>query len=115
MLQSTLQELQELSEQTFLLALQSQVKQQLSERIETPPSDLSPSPSVSQLLNLLREVLSVGGVAERRQQDLTKVRGEGLCGIFQLQDTMDYPYADYPICCLTMQFLGLFGTVWHGH
>jgi hypothetical protein len=97
------------------LALQSQVKQQLSERIETPPSDLSPSPSVSQLLNLLREVLSVGGVAERRQQDLTKVRGEGLCGIFQLQDTMDYPYADYPICCLTMQFLGLFGTVWHGH
>lgn len=73
LLQSTLQELQELSEQTFLLALQSQVKQQLSERIDTPPSDLSPSPSVSQLLNLLREVLSVGSIAERRQQDLTKI------------------------------------------
>jgi hypothetical protein len=81
LLQSTLEELQELSEQTFLLALQSQVKQQLSEHIDTPPSDLSPSPSVSQLLNLLREVLSVGSVAERREQDLTKVRGEGLCRI----------------------------------
>ena len=73
----TLEELQELSQQTFLLALQSQVKQQLSERIETPPSDLSPSPGVSQLLNLLREVLSVRNVAEGRQQDLTKVKANG--------------------------------------
>ena len=72
----TLEELQELSQQTFLLALQSQVKQQLSERIETPPSDLSPSPGVSQLLNLLREVLSVSNVAEGRQQDLTKVKSK---------------------------------------
>ena len=73
MLHTTLEELQELSQQTFLLALQAQVKQQLNERIETPPSDLSPSPGVSQLLNLLREVLSVGSVAEGRQQDLVKV------------------------------------------
>ncbi|KAJ4429443.1 hypothetical protein ANN_21612 [Periplaneta americana] len=73
LLQTTLEELQELSQQTFLLALQSQVRQQLSERIETPPSDLSPSPGVSQLLNLLREVLSVGSVAEGRQQDLVKI------------------------------------------
>lgn len=73
MLLTTLEELQELSQQTFLLALQSQVKQQLNERIETPPSDLSPSPGVSQLLNLLREVLSVGSVAEGRQQDLVKI------------------------------------------
>lgn len=108
MLQSTLQELQELSEQTFLLALQSQVKQQLSERVDTPPSDLSPSPSVSQLLNLLREVLSVGSIAERRQQDLTKVRCERLCGIFQLQDTLDYR-----ICDVSVQFLGLLGSVGH--
>ncbi|XP_069686337.1 conserved oligomeric Golgi complex subunit 6 [Periplaneta americana] len=73
LLQTTLEELQELSQQTFLLALQSQVRQQLNERIETPPSDLSPSPGVSQLLNLLREVLSVGSVAEGRQQDLVKI------------------------------------------
>lgn len=75
LLQSTLEELQDLCERTFLLALQSQVNQQLSQRVDTPPSDLSPSPSVSQLLNLLQEVLSVGSVAERRQQDLIKVRG----------------------------------------
>lgn len=74
LLQSTLEELQELSQQTFLLTLQMQVKQHLSQGIETPPSDLSPSPGVSQLLNLLREVLSVSSVAERRQQDLIKVR-----------------------------------------
>ncbi|PSN44948.1 hypothetical protein C0J52_16472 [Blattella germanica] len=73
MLQSTIEELQELSQQTFLLALQGQVRQQLSERVETPPSDLSPSPGVSQLLNLLREVLSVGSVAEGRQQDFIKI------------------------------------------
>jgi hypothetical protein len=78
LLQSTLEELQELSERTFLLALQSQVNQQLSQRVDSPPSDLSPSPSVSQLLNLLQEVLSVGSVAERRQQDLIKVGSLGL-------------------------------------
>jgi hypothetical protein len=77
LLQSTLEELQELSQQTFLSALQSQVKQQLSECVETPPSDLSPPPGVSQLLNLLREILSVSNVAEGRQQDLTKVERKG--------------------------------------
>jgi hypothetical protein len=80
-LQSTLEELQELSQQTFLLALQSQVRQQLSECIETAPSDLSPSPGVSQLLNLLREVLSVGSIAEGRQQDLTQVKNKD-CVLF---------------------------------
>jgi hypothetical protein len=80
-LQSTLEELQESSQQAFVLALQSQVRQQLSDFIQTPPSDLSPSPGVSQLLNLLREVLSVGGIAEGRQQDLTQVKDIGLCDI----------------------------------
>ncbi|XP_021917811.1 conserved oligomeric Golgi complex subunit 6 isoform X2 [Zootermopsis nevadensis] len=70
---TTLEELQELSQHTFLLALQSQVRQQLSECVETPPSDLSPSPGVSQLLNLLRDVLSVGCIAEGRQQDLPQI------------------------------------------
>jgi hypothetical protein len=115
LLQATLEELQELSDQTFLLVLQSQVKQQLSEHIDAPPSDLSPSPSVSKLLKLLREVLSVGSVAERRQQDLTKVRGKGLCAIFELQNTLDYTYADNPVCGLSVLFLVLFGTVWSGH
>jgi hypothetical protein len=86
-LQATLEELQELSQQTFLLALQSQVRQQLGEYIETPPSDLSPSPGVSQLLNLLREVLSVGSIAEGRQQDLTQVKNKGLCDIFYIRET----------------------------
>jgi len=53
LLHLTLEELQELSQQTSLLALQSQVKQQLSEHIETPALDLSPSPGFSQLLNFL--------------------------------------------------------------
>lgn len=84
---TTLEELQELSQHTFLLALQSQVRQQLSECVETPPSDLSPSPGVSQLLNLLRDVLSVGCIAEGRQQDLPQVKNKGLCDIFCLLKT----------------------------
>lgn len=82
LLQSVLEELQELCEQTFLLAIQSQVKQQLSQHLEAPPSDLSPLSSVSHLLNLLQEVLSVSSVGERRQQDVIKVKGHRSCVVF---------------------------------
>jgi hypothetical protein len=110
LLQSTLEELQELSERTFLLALQSQVKQQLSQRVDAPPSDLAPSPSVSELLNLLQEVLSVSSVAERRQQDLVKVRGKAVVSCFSSAVS-----SGQSKCSLSKHFLGFFRNMWSAH
>ena len=72
-LQVTLAELQTLAQQRFLQALQSRVKQHLTERLDAPPPDLAPSPGVAALLGLLKEVLSVAGVAEDKPQDIAKV------------------------------------------
>lgn len=69
----TLTELYSNSEKAFLSTLQVQVKQQLLERVEAPPADLSPSPGISLLLALLRDIVSIASVAEGRQDDITKV------------------------------------------
>nr|CAD7459049.1 unnamed protein product [Timema tahoe] len=75
LLESTLIDLEKLCYQTFLLALESQVKRELSEKVEAPPSDLSPSPRVSQLINLLKEVLAVATMNQGRQHDIVQIVG----------------------------------------
>lgn len=62
-----------LAQNRFLSALQNRVKQHLVDRLDAPPPDLSPSTSVSALMSLLREVLSVAGVADGRPEDIAKV------------------------------------------
>lgn len=70
---TTLTELYSNSEKAFLSTLQVQVKQQLLEKVEAPPADLSPSPGIPLLLALLRDIVSIASVAEGRQDDITKV------------------------------------------
>lgn len=72
-LEATLTELQGNSEKAFLSTLQSQVKQQLLERVDAPPADLSPSPGIPPLLALLREIISIASVADGRQDEINKV------------------------------------------
>lgn len=57
----------------FLNKLQNLVRDTLLERIEAPPSDLSPSPGIGHLLNILRQVLSVAAVTEDKQEDTSMV------------------------------------------
>ncbi|KAF5304114.1 hypothetical protein FQA39_LY01899 [Lamprigera yunnana] len=68
----TLLELQEKSEQTFLLALQQQVSNALV-RVETPPRDLSPTPAINHLLAVLRDMLSTASMSEGRESDMGKI------------------------------------------
>lgn len=42
-------------------------------KVETPPRDLSPTPAVSQLLALLRDMLSTASMNEGREKDMSKV------------------------------------------
>lgn len=72
-LAATLTELDSNSEKAFLSTLQAQVRQQLLERVEAPPTDLSPSPGIPHLLSLLREIISVASVTEGREKDINKV------------------------------------------
>lgn len=58
----------------FLNKLQNLVRDTLLERIEAPPPDLSPSPGIGHLLNILRQVLSVAAVTEDKQEDTSMVR-----------------------------------------
>ncbi|KAK5642430.1 hypothetical protein RI129_008597 [Pyrocoelia pectoralis] len=68
----TLSDLQEKSEQIFLLALQQQVANALV-RVETPPRDLSPTPAISHLLAVLRDMLSTASMSEGRETDMGKI------------------------------------------
>nr|CAD7402819.1 unnamed protein product [Timema cristinae] len=76
LLESTLIDLEKLCYQTFLLTLENQVKRELSEKVEAPPSDLSPSPRVSQLINLLKEVLAVATMNQGRQHDIVQAQSD---------------------------------------
>ncbi|XP_061937282.1 conserved oligomeric Golgi complex subunit 6 isoform X2 [Apis cerana] len=58
-LDSTLTDLLTLSEKSFLNRLQKETRIALGERAESPGNDLVPAPSVSRLLSLLNEILSV--------------------------------------------------------
>ncbi|GLG95253.1 Conserved oligomeric Golgi complex subunit 6 [Gryllus bimaculatus] len=79
---TTLEDLQELSQSTFLSVLELEVKQHLGVQVDgttvspsnlTPPTDLAPPPAIARLLGILKEVLAVANVAEGRAEDLTKV------------------------------------------
>nr|CAG4636061.1 EOG090X03SX [Eubosmina coregoni] len=57
---------------TFLTSLESHVGR-LLERIQLPSQDLSPSAGISQLLNLLRDVLSGGHIVDAQPGDVAEV------------------------------------------
>ncbi len=66
-------DLLELSEKSFVSRLQRETRMALGERAEPPGTDLIPAPSVSRLLSLLNEVLSVASIAEDREKDMLQV------------------------------------------
>lgn len=72
-LESTLADLLILSEKSFLSRLQRETRTALGERAEPPGNDLIPTPSVSRLLSLLNEILSVASIAEGRERDMLQV------------------------------------------
>ncbi|KAG9435620.1 Conserved oligomeric Golgi complex subunit 6 [Apis mellifera carnica] len=72
-LDSTLTDLLTLSEKSFLNRLQKETRIALGERAEPPGNDLVPAPSVSRLLSLLNEILSVVSIAEDREKDMLQI------------------------------------------
>lgn len=72
-LDQTLADLLISSEKSFLSRLQRETRIALGERAEPPGSDLVPAPSVSRLLSLLNEILSVASIAEDREKDMLQV------------------------------------------
>ncbi|XP_018369908.1 PREDICTED: conserved oligomeric Golgi complex subunit 6 isoform X2 [Trachymyrmex cornetzi] len=72
-LDQTLLDLLALSEKSFLSRLQRETRIALGERAEPPGSDLVPAPSVSRLLSLLNEILSVASIAEDRERDMLQI------------------------------------------
>jgi hypothetical protein len=66
-------DLLELSEKSFISRLQRETRMALGERAEPPSTDLVPAPSVSRLLLLLNEVLSVASIADDRRKDMLQV------------------------------------------
>ncbi|XP_011494855.1 PREDICTED: conserved oligomeric Golgi complex subunit 6 [Ceratosolen solmsi marchali] len=63
----------ELSEKSFISRLQRETRMALGERAESPSTDLIPVPSVSRLLSLLNEILSVASIAEDRKKDTLQI------------------------------------------
>ncbi|XP_012220146.2 conserved oligomeric Golgi complex subunit 6 isoform X1 [Linepithema humile] len=72
-LDQTLSDLLALSEKSFLSRLQRETRIALGERAEPPGNDLIPAPSVSRLLSLLNEILSVASIAEDRERDMLQI------------------------------------------
>ncbi|KAL0105505.1 hypothetical protein PUN28_016876 [Cardiocondyla obscurior] len=72
-LDQTLLDLLSLSEKSFLSRLQRETRIALGERAEPPGNDLIPAPSVSRLLSLLNEILSVASIAEDRERDMLQI------------------------------------------
>ncbi|OAD55396.1 Conserved oligomeric Golgi complex subunit 6 [Eufriesea mexicana] len=72
-LDSTLTDLLTLSEKSFLSRLQKETRIALGERAEPPGNDLVPAPSVSRLLSLLNEILSVASITEDREKDMLQI------------------------------------------
>lgn len=72
LLEETLCDLRDKSEQAFLLSLQQQVNNMLV-RVEAPPRDLSPTSAVNHLLAILRDMLSTASMNEGRESDMSKV------------------------------------------
>uniref|UniRef100_A0A7G3ADT2 Conserved oligomeric Golgi complex subunit 6 n=1 Tax=Lutzomyia longipalpis TaxID=7200 RepID=A0A7G3ADT2_LUTLO len=76
-LEQCLASMQQNSEQAYLGSLQQQVKNLLvgpmGTTIEPPQSDLAPPKSVSILLGIMKEILSVASMVEGRQSDIKKI------------------------------------------
>lgn len=78
-LEECLINLHQFSESTYLKILSIHVKELLqksngsSANLELPNNDLVPSQSVTKLLSILKEILSVASMVESRQADITKV------------------------------------------
>ncbi|CAK9802861.1 Conserved oligomeric Golgi complex subunit 6 [Anthophora plagiata] len=72
-LDSTLADLLILSEKSFLSRLQRETRIALGDRAEPPGNDLLPAPSVSRLLSLLNEILSVASIADGREKDMLQI------------------------------------------
>lgn len=89
-LDQTLSDLLALSEKSFLSRLQRETRIALGERAEPPGSDLIPAPSVSRLLSLLNEILSVASIAEDREKDMLQVYSE--------KNIFFYPFAFSSYC-----------------
>lgn len=70
---ATLYDLLARSERRFLESLRKETKIALGERAEPPGNDLVPAPSVSRLLYLLNEILSVASIAEDREKDMHEI------------------------------------------
>ncbi|XP_072394400.1 conserved oligomeric Golgi complex subunit 6 [Diabrotica undecimpunctata] len=70
--QETLTGLQDHSEKCFLATLQKQVDSKLV-RVEAPPRDLSPTTAITNLLALLRDILSTANMSEGRETDMVKI------------------------------------------
>lgn len=69
----TLDELRIQSESVFLSAVENKVKFDLSKGVKAPPSDLTPSPIVSDLLSFLRDIFGVTPISDQRERhDLSK-------------------------------------------
>ncbi|KAL3283844.1 hypothetical protein HHI36_018014 [Cryptolaemus montrouzieri] len=71
-LESILTELQNHSEQAFLTALSKQINNMLI-RIEAPQRDLSPTPAITHILAILRDLLSTANMSEGREVDMMKI------------------------------------------
>lgn len=71
-LETTLIELQNSSEKTFLSTLTRQIGNMLI-RIEAPQRDLSPTPAITHILAILRDLLSTANMSEGRETDMMKV------------------------------------------
>jgi hypothetical protein len=67
-----LEELHTTSFTSFVRTLEQQVRR-LSDRIEPPPSELSPVLGITKIMGLLRDVLAATSVAEQRKQDISQV------------------------------------------
>jgi hypothetical protein len=67
-----LEELHTTSFTSFVRTLEQQVRR-LSDRIEPPPSELSPVMGITKIMGLLRDVLAATSVAEQRKQDISQV------------------------------------------
>lgn len=79
-LEECISNLQLFSESTYLKSLSQQVRELLHGQpgsnmigLEPPNNDLIPSHSVTRLLSILKEILSVASMVESRQADITKI------------------------------------------
>ncbi|CAG9822334.1 unnamed protein product [Phaedon cochleariae] len=72
LVRETLANLQSLCENNFFGTLQQQVANKLV-KVEAPPRDLSPTLAVTNLLAVLRDMLSTANMSEGREEDMAKI------------------------------------------